>query len=48
MGMKERIPIVEDDAETAAAVRAVVEGVGCAADYCDTLEAGVAAAVGGG
>lgn len=44
MGMDERILIVEDDAETAAAVRAVVEGMGCAADHCDTLEAGIAAA----
>lgn len=43
--MDERILIVEDDAETAAAVRAVIEGMGCAADHCSTLEAGVAAAV---
>jgi two-component system OmpR family response regulator len=44
MGMDERILIVEDDAETAAAVRAVVEGMGCSVDHCDTLEAGIAAA----
>ena len=43
--MDERILIVEDDAETAAAVRAVVEGMGCSADHRDTLEAGIAAAV---
>ena len=42
--MQDRILIVEDDAETAAAVRALVEGMGCAADLCDTLEAGIAAA----
>ena len=42
--MDERILIVEDDAETAAAVRAVVEGMGCSADHCDTLEAGITAA----
>ncbi len=42
--MDERILIVEDDAETAAAVRAVVEGMGCSVDHCDTLEAGIAAA----
>ena len=42
--MEERILIVEDDAETATAVRAVVEGMGCSADHCDTLEAGIAAA----
>ena len=48
MGTDERILIVEDDAETAAAVRAVIEGMGCSADHCDTLEAGVAAAIGGG
>jgi two-component system, OmpR family, response regulator len=47
MGMDERILIVEDDPETAAAVRAVVKELGCAADHCDTLEAGVTAAVSG-
>lgn len=44
MGLDERILIVEDDPETAAAVRAVVEAMGCSADHCDTLDAGVAAA----
>ncbi len=43
--MGERILIVEDDIETAAAVRAVIEGMGCAADHCDTLERGIAAAL---
>lgn len=42
--MQDRILIVEDDAETAAAVRAEVEGLGCAADHCDTLESGISAA----
>jgi two-component system OmpR family response regulator len=45
MDMQDRILIIEDDAETAAAVRALVEGMGCAADHRDTLDAGVAAAV---
>lgn len=45
MGMEERILIVEDDDETAAAVGTVVEGTGCSAGHCDTLEGGVAAAV---
>ncbi|MCX7286894.1 MAG: response regulator transcription factor [Rhodobacterales bacterium] len=44
--MDERILIVEDDIETAEAVRAVIEGMGCAADHCDTLETGIAAALG--
>ena len=44
MGMEDRILIVEDDAETAAAVRAEVTALGCSVDHCDTLEAGVAAA----
>ena len=43
--MEDRILIVEDDAETAAAVRVVVEELGCSADHCDTLQAGIAAAV---
>ena len=42
----DRILIVEDDAETAAAVRAVVEELGCAAVHVDTLDAGVAEAAG--
>jgi two-component system, OmpR family, response regulator len=45
MEMSARILIVEDDAETAALVRAVVEGMDCTADHCDTLEAGIAAAL---
>jgi two-component system, OmpR family, response regulator len=45
MGMDERILIVEDDIETATAVRAVVEGLGCSVDHCNTLEDGVAAAI---
>ena len=45
--MQDRILIIEDDRETAAAVRAVVEGLGCAADHCATLEAGVTAATSG-
>ncbi len=42
--MQDRILIVEDDLETAATVRAVIEELGCEADHCDTLEAGVTAA----
>ena len=42
--MQDRILIVEDDPEIAATVRAVIEEVGCVADHCDTLEAGIAAA----
>lgn len=42
--MQDRILIVEDDPETAATVRIVVEEVGCVADHYDTLEAGIAAA----
>jgi two-component system, OmpR family, response regulator len=45
--MQERILIVEDDAETAMAVREVVESLGCIADHCDTLGAGIEAATGG-
>ena len=43
--MDERILIVEDDAETAEAVRTVIEGMGCSVDHRDTLEAGIAAAI---
>jgi two-component system OmpR family response regulator len=43
----DRILIVEDDAETAAAVAAVVRGLGCEATHRDTLEAGVAEAASG-
>ncbi len=42
--MTDQILIVEDDAETAAAVAAVVGELGCAATHVDTLDAGVAAA----
>jgi two-component system, OmpR family, response regulator len=45
MGMEERILIVEDDIETAAAIRAVIEAMGCSVDHCTTLDEGVAAAV---
>jgi two-component system, OmpR family, response regulator len=45
MTIEDRILIVEDDTETAAAVQVVVEELGCLADHCDTLEAGIAAAV---
>ncbi|WP_395540875.1 response regulator transcription factor [Neotabrizicola sp. sgz301269] len=40
----DRILIVEDDAETAAAVAAVVRSLGCEATHRDTLDAGVAEA----
>jgi two-component system, OmpR family, response regulator len=40
----DRILIIEDDAETAAAVRAEAESLGCQADHCDTLDTGIAAA----
>jgi two-component system OmpR family response regulator len=43
--MDERILIIEDDLETAAAVRAEAVALGCSVDHCDTLAAGVAAAV---
>ena len=45
MGMEERILIVEDDPDTAAAIRAEVEALGCSVDHCDTLDAGIAAAI---
>jgi two-component system, OmpR family, response regulator len=45
--MTDRILIVEDDPETAAAVRAVVEELGCVATHMDTLESGLAEATGG-
>ncbi len=41
----DRILIIEDDPETAAAVRAEAEALGCETDHCDTLGAGVAAAI---
>lgn len=40
----DRILIVEDDAETASAVAAVVRSLGCEATHRDTLDAGVAEA----
>ncbi|WP_333816763.1 response regulator transcription factor [Tabrizicola sp.] len=40
----DRILIIEDDPETAAAVRAEAEALGCATDHCDTLDEGIAAA----
>ena len=46
MGM-DRILIVEDDAETARAVAAVVQALGCEAVIEDTLQAGIAAAASG-
>ena len=45
MTLQDRILIVEDDAETAAAIRAEVVALGCDADHCDTLDAGIAAAI---
>ena len=44
--MQDRILIVEDDPETAAAVRAVVEDLGCGAVHVETLAAGLAEAAG--
>lgn len=43
----DRILIVEDDAETAAAVAAVVRSLGCEAVHRDTLDSGVAEAISG-
>lgn len=43
----DRILIVEDDAETARAVAAVVQALGCEAVIEDTLQAGIAAAASG-
>jgi two-component system OmpR family response regulator len=40
----DRILIIEDDPETAAAIRAEAEALGCTTDHCDTLETGVQAA----
>ncbi|WP_374373941.1 response regulator transcription factor [Tabrizicola sp.] len=40
----DRILIIEDDLETAAAVRAEAEALGCATDHRDTLNAGIEAA----
>lgn len=44
MSHMDRILIIEDDPETAAAVRAEAEALGCATDLCDTLPAGIEAA----
>jgi two-component system OmpR family response regulator len=43
----DRILIIEDDAETAAAIRAEAEALGCAADHRDTLATGIEAATTG-
>lgn len=40
----DRILIIEDDPETAAAVRAEAEALGCATDHRDTLDSGIEAA----
>lgn len=40
----DRILIIEDDPETAAAVRAEAEALGCATDHRDTLATGIEAA----
>jgi two-component system, OmpR family, response regulator len=41
----DRILIIEDDPETAAAIRAEAMALGCAADHCDMLDTGIAAAI---
>jgi two-component system OmpR family response regulator len=43
----DRILIIEDDPETAAAIRAEAEALGCATDHRDTLPSGVEAATTG-
>jgi two-component system, OmpR family, response regulator len=40
----DRILIIEDDPETAAAIRAEAEALGCASDHRDTLDEGIKAA----
>ena len=40
----DRILIIEDDPETAAAIRAEAEALGCATDHRDTLDSGIEAA----
>jgi two-component system, OmpR family, response regulator len=47
MADMDRILIIEDDPETAAAVRAEAEALGCATDHRDTLGAGIEAATTG-
>lgn len=43
----DRILIIEDDLETAAAVKAEAEALGCATEHCDTLFSGIEAATSG-
>lgn len=43
----DRILIIEDDRETAAAVRAEAEALGCQTDHRDTLDSGIEAATSG-
>lgn len=47
MAAMDRILIIEDDPETAAAIRAEAEALGCAADHRDTLATGIEAATTG-
>ncbi len=44
MTAMDRILIIEDDPETAAAIRAEAEALGCATDHRDTLPSGIEAA----
>ncbi len=44
MSHMDRILIIEDDPETAAAIRAEAEALGCATDHRDTLPSGIEAA----
>jgi two-component system OmpR family response regulator len=44
MAAMDRILIIEDDPETAAAIRAEAEALGCATDHRDTLPSGIEAA----
>ncbi len=46
MSHMDRILIIEDDPETAAAIRAEAEALGCATDHRDTLPSGIEAATG--
>jgi two-component system OmpR family response regulator len=47
MSLMDRILIIEDDPETAAAIRAEAEALGCQTDHRDTLPAGIEAATTG-
>jgi two-component system, OmpR family, response regulator len=47
MTAMDRILIIEDDPETAAAIRAEAEALGCATDHRDTLPTGIEAATSG-